>query len=156
MLAGTDRAGSTEFTTCRPHPMELLVPDPSGMAPLCGEEEFAAELAAMVGDEAPRLFAVVQEYGERVDGRIAAWGMAFDDHAPLVAVDAPVWMTLQAPEHALGRFTVGSRIRARLVWLDSPYSPGEQQRQPADRVADHQHGQRELPDDGIRAGKQRD
>ena len=35
-------------------------------------------------------------------------------------------------------------------------SPGEQQRQPADRVADHQHGQRELPDDGIRAGKQRD
>ncbi|HET9256814.1 MAG TPA: hypothetical protein VFO16_16670 [Pseudonocardiaceae bacterium] len=100
------------------HPLESLVPDPSGMAPLCGEEEFAAEVAAMVADEAPRLFAVVQEYGERVDGRIAAWGLAFEDHASIVTVDDRIsGVALRAPEHSLRRFSIGTRIRARLVGL---------------------------------------
>jgi hypothetical protein len=59
----------------------------------------------MVADEAPRLFAVVQEYGERVDGQIAAWGMAFADHAEVVSVKRGMRMSLQAPEKALRMFT---------------------------------------------------
>lgn len=51
---------------------------------MCGEEEFARLMSEMVAAEAPRLFALVQEYGDRVDGRIAAWGMAFDDGAEVV------------------------------------------------------------------------
>lgn len=100
------------------HPLDAGVPDPSDMPPLCSEEEFAALLEGMIADFAPRVFAVVQEYGERVDGRIAAWGLAFDDHAEVVGVDGGMRMSLQAPENALRGFTWGSHIKARLVWFN--------------------------------------
>lgn len=43
------------------------------LTPLCDEPEFAALVADLVADEAPRLFAVVQEEVPRIDGRIAAY-----------------------------------------------------------------------------------
>lgn len=72
----------------------------------------------MVADEAPQLFAVIQEYGERVDGRIAAWGMSFDDHAEVVSVARGVRESLRTPQDALHLFHLGSHIRARLVWFN--------------------------------------
>ncbi|MGH3624505.1 MAG: hypothetical protein ACRDQ5_22420, partial [Sciscionella sp.] len=60
----------------------------------------------------------VQEYGERVDARIAAWGMVFEDHAEVVGVDRGLRMSLQTPEDALRGFNFGSHIRARLVWFN--------------------------------------
>jgi hypothetical protein len=98
------------------HPLDQLIPDPSGMAPLTDEPGFVAILESMVADEAPRLFAVVQEYGKRVDARIAAWGIAFDDHAEVVA--RGVQGRLRAPEDALRFFNRGSHVRARLVWFN--------------------------------------
>lgn len=62
------------------------------------------------------LFAVVQEYGERVDAVIAAWGMAFDDHAEVVAHE--LRMSVRSPESALRTFAGGPHIRARLVWFN--------------------------------------
>jgi len=100
------------------HPLDVFVSDPSGLTPVCDEPEFAAILEEMVADEAPRLFAVVQEYGDRMDGRIAAWGMAFDDHAEVVSVKGGLRMSLQAPDNALRLFKFGSHIRARLVWFN--------------------------------------
>jgi len=94
------------------------VPDPAELAPLCDETEFAALLEEMVADEAPRLFAIVQEYGERADGRIAAWGMAFTDHTEVVSVEHTRRMSLQTPENALRLFNLGGYIRARLVWFN--------------------------------------
>ncbi|MBE9373219.1 hypothetical protein IQ251_02035 [Saccharopolyspora sp. HNM0983] len=91
---------------------------PSGTAPLC-EEEFAALLEGMVADFAPLVFAVVQEYGERIDGRIAAWGLAFDDRAEVVGVDSGLRMSLSTPERALRGFARGEHIRARLVWFNA-------------------------------------
>jgi hypothetical protein len=88
--------------------------------PLCGEEEFTKLLAEMVADQAPRVFAVVQEYGERVDGRIAAWGIAFDDHAAVVDVGGAVLVSAQSAESALRRFHGGSDITPRLVWVPKP------------------------------------
>lgn len=52
------------------------------------------------------------------DGRIAAWGLAFDDHAEVVSVERTRRMSLQAPENALRLFKFGSHIRARLVWFN--------------------------------------
>lgn len=100
------------------HPIDAHVPDPSDMPPVCDEREFTALLEGMVADFAPRVFAVVQEYRDRVDGRIAAWGLAFDDHAEVVGVDGGMRMSLQAPENALRGFTWGSHITARLVWFN--------------------------------------
>jgi hypothetical protein len=100
------------------HPLDKFVPDPSGLTPSCDEREFAAILEQMVADEAPRLFAVVQEYGDRVDGRIAAWGMAFTDHAEVVSAEHKQRISLQAPENALRLFKFGNHIRAHLVWFN--------------------------------------
>ncbi|WP_245533542.1 hypothetical protein [Actinoalloteichus spitiensis] len=100
------------------HPLDAFVPNPAELSPMCEEPEFAAILEEMVADEAPRLFAVVQEYGERVDGRIVAWGMAFPDRAEIVSVERTSRMSLRAPEDVLRMFNLGSHIRARLVWLN--------------------------------------
>jgi hypothetical protein len=99
-----------------PHRLDQFAPDPSGLMPLSDERGFAAILESMVADEAPRLFAVVQEYGRRVDAWIAAWGIAFDHHAEVVAHG--VQARLRTPEDALRLFNLGSHIRARLVWFN--------------------------------------
>ncbi|MGQ0772896.1 MAG: hypothetical protein ACT4NY_00490 [Pseudonocardiales bacterium] len=108
-----------------PDPQEpaAVMPDPQDMTPrdlkpICGEEEFAALVENIVADEAPRLFAVVQEYGERVNFRIAEWGMAFDDHAEVIRVDRRLRLNLRAPENALRFFTEGGDLRPRLVWFN--------------------------------------
>ncbi|HEY2580080.1 MAG TPA: hypothetical protein VGI74_27520 [Streptosporangiaceae bacterium] len=100
------------------HDMDGSAPDADDLAPVCDEQEFTAIVHSMVTDEAPRLFAVVQEYGERADGWIAAWGMAFADHAEVVSVERRDRMSLPAPENALRTFRSGNHIRARLVWFD--------------------------------------
>ncbi len=60
---------------------------PAAEAPLWTEPEFAALAERLVADFAPRLFALVEEQGERVDGRIVAWGMEFEDGAEVVGTD---------------------------------------------------------------------
>jgi hypothetical protein len=87
--------------------------------PLCGEEEFAELVAEMVRDEAPRLFAVVQEIGEREDGRIAAWGMAFDDHTAVMR-DRGSWLSVSSPDRARCMLSRAPDVTARLVWVASP------------------------------------
>lgn len=99
-------------------PLDEFVADPAGLTPACDEPEFTALLEEMVADEAPRLFAVVQEYGDRVDGQIVAWGMAFDDRAEVVSVGRTRRMSLPAPENALRLFEFGSHLRARVVWVN--------------------------------------
>lgn len=100
------------------HPLDAFVNDPSGRPPLCDEPLFAEITESMVADEAPRVFALVQEYGERVDCRVAGWGMDFGDHAEVVATDRSLRMSLGTPEDAPRLFNFGSHIRARLVWFN--------------------------------------
>lgn len=107
------------------HPLDTLVPDPTGTPPLCGEEEFADLLEQLVADNAPRTFAVVQEYGDRVDGQIAAWGLAFDDHVEVVGTEGGLRMTLGSAERVRRALTWGSHITARLVWVNSDGTPSE-------------------------------
>jgi hypothetical protein len=91
--------------------------DPATLPPLCDEAEFAQELAELVADEAPRLFAVVQEYGKRVDGRIAAWGLAFEDYADVIGLDHNIYVGLQSPERAVRIFSHHPHITAHVVWV---------------------------------------
>jgi hypothetical protein len=46
--------------------------------------EFDLAVQGLVDDSAPRLFAIVQVYGEREDGRVAAWGMELEDRAEVI------------------------------------------------------------------------
>ncbi|MBV9010743.1 MAG: hypothetical protein JO272_01620 [Pseudonocardiales bacterium] len=88
---------------------------PQGDAePLLSEEEFAEEVRALVADEAPQVFALVEEYGERLNGWIAAWGMAFDDHVEVVSVNGALRMTFDSIADVQRRFSRRGKIR--LVW----------------------------------------
>ncbi|EOD67519.1 hypothetical protein [Amycolatopsis vancoresmycina] len=93
------------------------IDDPSQLPPLCGEPEFSTLVTELALAEAPRLFAVVQEYGVRVDARIAGWGLAFEDRADVISVGGRLRMSLTAPEHALRGFRAGPHVHPRLVWL---------------------------------------
>jgi hypothetical protein len=64
------------------------------------------------------MFAIVEEYGERVDAWIAGWGMAFDDRAEVISVQGGLRMSLRSPENALRGFGFGTHIKPRLVWVN--------------------------------------
>jgi hypothetical protein len=85
------------------------------------QQEFDELVAEMVAVEAPRLFAVVREYGERLDGELAAWGMAFDDHVEVVSIGGHRRMSLCSPERAVFFFGLGPDVTAHLIWV-SPES----------------------------------
>ncbi|CAM4098358.1 hypothetical protein KIPE111705_40280 [Kibdelosporangium persicum] len=102
--------------------LEIGIPDPGGEPPLCGEEEFAALVAEVVANDAPRLFAVVAEYGERVDAMCVAWGMAFEKGAYAVSVDGRKQFVVSRPDLVLPHFRVRGSVSARLVWPDSAKS----------------------------------
>ncbi|MFD7504681.1 hypothetical protein [Streptomyces sp. NPDC059850] len=72
-----------------------------------------------MNDSAPRLFAVVQVYGKEEDARVAAWGIALDDHAEIVSVEGRVRMTTRSPERGVRRFGRPPHISARLVWVEA-------------------------------------
>lgn len=92
--------------------------DIDGLKPLGDETEFAALLNTMVVTSAPQVFAVVQEFGERLNGWVVAWGFAFDDRAEIFAVDDHSRMSLEKPENALHLFSSKrDHLTARLVWL---------------------------------------
>ncbi|MBB5955875.1 hypothetical protein FHS29_002456 [Saccharothrix tamanrassetensis] len=100
----------------------VLADDSAGEAqsdqpPSFTEAEFAALIQGMVTDNAPRVFAVVQEYGERQDARVGAWGMAFPERADVVSADGTFTMSLQRPEGALRAFEPPG-VAARLVWVE--------------------------------------
>ncbi|HEX6351366.1 hypothetical protein [Actinophytocola sp.] len=114
------------------HRLDEFAVDHGTLTPACDEPEFAALLETMVADEAPRLFAVIQEYGERVDAVIAAWGVAFDDHAEIVA--HRLRMSVREPANALRMFHVGNHVRARLVWFNPAGDPRRSRVTPMDCV----------------------
>lgn len=89
---------------------------PEGLPPMCGTEEFAELMAEMVAEDAPRLFAVVQEFGERVDARIAAWGLAHPGRVDVIGVDGTVHITAAAPETVLRRFDRRANTSTHLIW----------------------------------------
>lgn len=115
---GREPTGTPREPRQSPHPLDAFVPDPSGLPPLCGEEQFASMMEGLVADAAPRMFAIVQEYGDRVDGHIAGWGMAFDDHVEAVSMDGQLRMRLHTLEKVLHGFDVGTHIHARVVWFN--------------------------------------
>ncbi|NHD16926.1 MULTISPECIES: hypothetical protein [unclassified Actinopolyspora] len=94
---------------------EILEVEAEQLEPLGNEEEFAALVERLVLDEAPRVFALVEEVGERADAGIVAWGMALRDRAELVAVGGGMRGSFSSAESARELF--GLTRELRLVWL---------------------------------------
>lgn len=77
--------------------------------------------------EAPRLFAIVEEYGDAEDLRVAAYGLAYDDRAEVNSVEGDFRLDSQSPEHARTLFEISSRSagvqRVHVIWLDETRGP---------------------------------
>lgn len=83
------------------------------------ESAFTDLIDDMVAASAPRTFAVVQVYGERLDARIAAWGLAWEGQAEIVGVDGGLRVCIRSPERACQLLGPTNEVSARLVWLPS-------------------------------------
>lgn len=87
------------------------------------EAEFAELAAGLAADSAPRRFALLVEEGEREDGWIVGWGLAFPDHAYVVGVDGQAGLEFRDMGWGIGLPAQDSRMR--LVWVDQPHPENE-------------------------------
>ncbi|GAB2957597.1 hypothetical protein [Saccharothrix stipae] len=97
-------------------------------APLWNAEEFARLMYRLATDQAPRLFAIVEEYGEAEDARVAGYGLAYEGRADVNSVEGDFVLNSPSPEAARALFEVSSRSagvrRVHVVWLDEAASAG--------------------------------
>lgn len=95
--------------------------DEDRLPPPLDEAEFTQLAQGLVDDTAPKVFALLAEEGDREDGHVAMWGLAFDDHAVLVgAGDRIMIMRCSSAEAARRRFAqLGP---TRLIWAQPPTS----------------------------------
>jgi hypothetical protein len=87
------------------------------------DEEFDEKVRQMVADTAPRVFAVVQVYGEREDGRVAAWGFAYEDEEggqvfDIVSVEGRLRLRLVSLERLAWWFGRDPLISVRVEWVN--------------------------------------
>lgn len=70
----------------------------------------------LVRVSAPRMFALVQETEDDLgrDGELVAWGLAFDDHAEVVAQDSGMRGTFASARSAVELFSRNTKLH--LVW----------------------------------------
>ncbi|KWW99504.1 hypothetical protein LI90_1140 [Carbonactinospora thermoautotrophica] len=94
--------------------------DETVMPPLWDEAEFTTLLADLAHAYAPRRFALCEVHGEREDGSVFGWGMAFDDRAVIWRTTGAVG-TFESAESALTLFS--RRRNLQLVWIDQGRTP---------------------------------
>jgi hypothetical protein len=98
-------------------------------SPLCDATEFVALMTEMVTDDAPKVFAVVEELGTRHDARIAGWGLAYETHVDVIGVDGAIHLGAATPENVLRRFGRQTELTAHIIWPSAP----EPEPEPVDR-----------------------
>jgi hypothetical protein len=101
-------------------PIEQTAPATAG-APWSAAE-FTRVMHELAAHEAPRLFAIVEEYGEAEDARVAGYGLAYDDRVEVDSVEGGFRLSSGSAERARTLFEISSRSagtrQAHLVWLD--------------------------------------
>ncbi|MFG1846250.1 hypothetical protein [Micromonospora carbonacea] len=95
-----------------------IAPPGTPIAPLGTPEEFHRMLVELVREFAPHRFAICEEHGDRVDGEVVAWGMAFAEGALLRCDDQSATGHFTSAESALRLFARTGR-RLRLIWIDA-------------------------------------
>ncbi|MGW4109719.1 hypothetical protein ACWEFJ_02440 [Actinosynnema sp. NPDC004786] len=87
-------------------------------ASLFDDPKIVGEVQELVDDQAPRLFAVVQEtFGPPEDLQIVAWGMTTKTGVEVVGVHSGARMGLQSAENALIFYRAGGRAILRIFWV---------------------------------------
>ncbi|MBP2330792.1 hypothetical protein JOF56_011177 [Kibdelosporangium banguiense] len=88
----------------------------SSSQPQADDTDFTTLVAEMVADQAPRVFAIVLEYGEQIDAQIIGRGMALDESAYVTTVDGKNQYLLAEPENALKYLPSHPDTTPHLVW----------------------------------------
>jgi hypothetical protein len=82
---------------------------------------FTALLHEVAQEGAPRLFAIVEEYGNAEDARVAGYGLAYADRAEVDAVEGGFRLSSESAESARTLFEITSGDEAvrevHVVWL---------------------------------------
>lgn len=100
---------------------EIEYVDPAELSPIGDEELFTTEIKKMVAEDAPRVFALCEEIGDRVDAVTIAWGMDFDGRVEVVsAAHDGVSGVFGSAERARWLFSAHDKIKVRLVWVHDP------------------------------------
>ncbi|HVV23283.1 MAG TPA: hypothetical protein VHF06_27870 [Pseudonocardiaceae bacterium] len=81
-------------------------------------EQYADVVRQLVDGDAPRRFAIVQDWGEMFDSRVAAWGMVMGDHTMIVDAQAGPRVTADSIRLALALYTRPPHVTARVYWID--------------------------------------
>ncbi|WP_405099159.1 hypothetical protein [Micromonospora sp. NBC_01412] len=81
------------------------------------DEEFQQALVELANDFAPRRFAICEEHGDRIDGEVFAWGLAFTEGA-LVCDDARSLTGHFRDAGSAVRLFARTGRRLRLIWID--------------------------------------
>ncbi|CCH30744.1 hypothetical protein ABZ816_00590 [Actinosynnema sp. NPDC047251] len=94
---------------------------PAIPAPPWTKEEFTGLMRELAEAEAPRLFALVEEYGEGQDARVAGYGLAYEDRADVNSVEGGFQLDSHSAERARTLFEISSRsagvARVHVVWM---------------------------------------
>jgi hypothetical protein len=89
---------------------------------------FAALLCEAAHEDAPRPFAIMEEYGERERTRVAGYGLAYDDRVEVNSVEGDFRLDSDSAEHARTLFEISSRSagvrRTHVVWLGDTATRG--------------------------------
>jgi hypothetical protein len=96
----------------------------AGLATPPTEDEYRREVADLVADETPAMFAVVEDRDDRSDGRIAAWVLEFPGWAEAIGTDDGLRIRARSADRVRARFGRQPGVTARLVPFGRP-SAGE-------------------------------
>ncbi|TQM81266.1 hypothetical protein FHX81_3629 [Saccharothrix saharensis] len=93
-------------------------------------EEFTRLMRELAVSEVPRLFALVEEYGEGEDARVAGYGLAYADRVDVNSVEGDFQLNSESAERARTLFEISSRStgvsRVHVVWLDETTTAAHQ------------------------------
>jgi hypothetical protein len=81
-------------------------------------DEYENEMCELVREDAPRRFAIVQDWGRNYDGRIATWGIAMDGDLYVFDPDYDLFLKIRDLDAVLARYTVDPHLKARIDWVD--------------------------------------
>jgi hypothetical protein len=85
------------------------------------DQDFTALLHDAARQEAPGVFALVEEY-ERQEVRVAGYGLAYADRAESNSVEGDFRLNSECPDNARALYEASGRgvRRVHLVWLAGP------------------------------------
>jgi hypothetical protein len=91
-----------------------------GQATPWTEDEYRRQVAGLVADETPAMFAVVEDKDDRTDGWIAAWVLEFRGWAEAIGADGGLRMAAPSADRVRARFGREPGVTARLVPFGKP------------------------------------